>query len=311
MAGLAQSLKSRIAPAGLPSSSAPNLHLQKVLIDTGAVQIFSSYVAESVKQTNRMSLLRSCLLGQQEKMTEALHDLKVNQSLPMPFYKWEYVIVFDNPDFTDVKKKKGVTKTNVETQFNECFNGESGGSKREQDINKHFEQKAFMDAFSQLPESDYIPPKWEYIKFQAEEQRKAYNKGGLLSKTETNTWEMHGTAPKDYQTLIRNFIQTKLALHVGLKTRLLLSSNGKFIFLMLAADEVDLQNEAERVNYPLQMELGATDMDSLEPCDENLRPLGRLKKEGFEAIQKEIEDLKAGLYKEVKGVESDSYQRTR
>lgn len=232
-------------------------------------------------------------------MSAALQDHQVNDELPMPFYKWEYVIVFENPDYTEVKKKKGVTRKVAEEQLNACFQGESGDSKRQQDINWHFERKAFLEAFEQLPDSDYLPPKWQYIQFSTDEKRKAFNKGGLLKKGETH-WETQGTMPRDYQTLMRNMIQTKLALHAGLKTRLMLSSTGQYIFMMLAADELDLQNEAERVNYPLQLELGATDMDSLEPCDVSLRPLTRLRKSGFEALLREIKDLKVELYQEVK-----------
>jgi len=238
-------------------------------------------------------------------MSAAMQDHHVNDELPMPFYKWEYVIVFENPDYQG-KKRKGITKETAEEQFNACFQGESGDSKRQQDINLHFERKAFLEAFAQLPDSDYLPPKWQYLQFSSEVKRKAYNQGGLLKKGELH-WETKATLPADYQTLMRNLIQTKLSLHAGLKTRLMLSSTGQYIYLMLAADELDLQNEAERVNYPLQLELGATDMDSLEPCDVSLRPLGRLRKDGFEAVLRELESLRTELYKEVKtGVDEDT-----
>lgn len=282
-----------------PVSSAPSA-LGGLVARSEAVHAFAGYLAENVRQSSRVSLLRSCLLGQKEKMSAALQDHQVNDELPMPFYQWEYVIVFENPDFQG-KKKKGVTKEMAEEQFNACFQGESGDSKRQQDINLHFERKAFLEAFAQLPDSDYLPPKWQYLQFSSETKRKAYNQGGMLKKGELH-WETQTTMPRDYQTLIRNLIQTKLALHAGLKTRLMLSSTGQYIYLMLAADELDLQNEAERVNYPLQLELGATDLDSLEPCDTSLRPLGRLKKDGFEALLRELESLKAELYREVKSV---------
>ena len=38
-----------------------------------------------------MTLLRSCLLGQKEKMSAALQDHHVNDELPVAFYKWEYI----------------------------------------------------------------------------------------------------------------------------------------------------------------------------------------------------------------------------
>ena len=281
-------------------SLSPMLHFKGMMDESKGLKAFASYIAENARQQTRMALLRSCFLGRKDQMKDALHMKHVNDELPVPFYSWEYVIVFNNPDFPSFKKTKGVTLSSAEHHFNTCFQGEVGELKYQQDVNRQFERLAFIDAFQELPESDFIEQQWKYIHFaSSEEKRKARNKGGQMS-LEEGDWRVVSAEPRDYLTLIRNVVQAKLSLHVGLKTRLLLSSTGEFIYMLVLADELDLQNEAERVNYFMQMELGASDLDSLEPCDTNLRPLVSVKKDGFEVILKEIKELEAEIYQEVK-----------
>lgn len=270
--------------------------LPRSLSGQKGVKFFAGYFAEQARQKERLELLHSCFTGQRERMSTALHKLNVNEELEVPFYGWEYVIVFHNPDFMN-GKMRGVTQKEAESHFTSCFQGEVGEYKYQQDVNRQFEKKAFIDAFNTLPESDFVESKWNYIPFKTSVPSKMANLGGLLKK-ESGVWTAESTAPKDYMTLIRNVIQTKLSLHVGLKTKLMLSPSGEFIYMLLLADELDLQNEAERINYYLQMELGAADMESLEPCDLNLRPLNEVRSVGFDVILKEIKEMEIALYEE-------------
>jgi len=258
------------------------------------LKYFAGYLAEQARQKARLELLQSCFLGQKERMSDALHKMHVNDELEVPFYGWEYVIVFENPDYPR-PKARGITQTVAESHFTSCFQGEMGDYRYQQDINRQFEKKAFLDAFQVLPESTFVESKWNYLPFKTSQPSKMVNLGGLLKETE-GKWTVQSSDPKDYFTLIRNVIQTKLALHVGLKTKLMLSSSGEYIYMLLLADELDLQNEAERINYYLQMELGASDIESMEPCDKNLRPLGEVRSIGLEPLLREIKETEMGLY---------------
>ena len=76
------------------------------------------------------------------------------------------------------------------------------------------------------------------------------------------------------------------------------SRGGEFIYILVAADEYIIANEAERSAYEIQLELGASDLESLQPCDQHLRPYRILRKQS----NQEIEDLEAELkefYKEI------------
>ncbi len=52
----------------------------------------------------------------------------------------------------------------------------------------------------------------------------------------------------------------------------LLSKSGEFIYILLNADDNNLRDQAEKINYQLQLEVGETDPISLEPCDKKYRP---------------------------------------
>ena len=52
-----------------------------------------------------------------------------------------------------------------------------------------------------------------------------------------------------------------------------MSSNGRYIYILVHADDREIEIEAERVEFDVQLELGATDLPSLEPCDRLFRPL--------------------------------------
>jgi hypothetical protein len=79
-------------------------------------------------------------------------------------------------------------------------------------------------------------------------------------------------APKDLCTLIRNIAIFKLNKVLHLKTAMVLSENGDQIFVLINVDDSLLKDEAERTEFLLQLEIGATDLLSLEPCDKRWRP---------------------------------------
>lgn len=84
------------------------------------------------------------------------------------------------------------------------------------------------------------------------------------------------TPAKDFLTLVRNVIITKLTMISKMHTRLFLSSTGKDILMVLKCDDNILKKQADLISMSKQMELGACDLLSLEPVDQLLRPF-RLK----------------------------------
>jgi len=85
-------------------------------------------------------------------------------------------------------------------------------------------------------------------------------------------WSAHKAQTNDFLTLVRNVIVTNLVQHLGLKVNLMFSHGGEFIYVLVAADEAIIANEAERSGYDVQMEMGASDLESMQPCDGHLRP---------------------------------------
>ena len=75
-----------------------------------------------------------------------------------------------------------------------------------------------------------------------------------------------------------NIIMAKLANALSLKTQLMMSENGQNIFLLIKADESDITTTAMNIRYNAQLEIGYTDLSSLEPCNEDLRQFRTLKK---------------------------------
>lgn len=80
-------------------------------------------------------------------------------------------------------------------------------------------------------------------------------------------------APQDVHTLIRNIFIHKCVSVFGFKLFQVLSKTGEFIFILLFANDVSLKKEADRIRFNLELEVGAIDLLSMEPIDENLRPL--------------------------------------
>jgi hypothetical protein len=59
---------------------------------------------------------------------------------------------------------------------------------------------------------------------------------------------------------------------------MVLSPSGQTIFLFLHADDTDIKDGAELFHLKTQLEIGLTDLSSLQPCDYLLRPFTKLSK---------------------------------
>jgi len=73
---------------------------------------------------------------------------------------------------------------------------------------------------------------------------KKFNHGGNFYPKDEK-WVMDSRKPKDFLSLMRNIIHTKLSMHLGLKTRLLASKSGEFIYLLITADDELIKHQAE------------------------------------------------------------------
>lgn len=100
-----------------------------------------------------------------------------------------------------------------------------------------------------------------------------------------------------------NVVNRKLAVAIGLHTKGILSSDGKYIFLLVSSDEEDIMIGAEKNEHNVQMELGWCDLYSIQPCDRNYYPFKSLIKNNQEITDLE-EDLK-DYFEEVLGVGED------
>lgn len=100
---------------------------------------------------------------------------------------------------------------------------------------------------------------------------------------------------------MRNITLYKLNKLLSIKTHSFLSTKGDKIFVLMHADEEVLKNEAERIDFNLQFEVGATDFLSLEPCDEKLRPYlftKQSKPSYITDLEKTLEDFHKMFYEQ-------------
>lgn len=195
----------------------------------------------------------------------------------VPHSEWEFVIVCPNPDLI-TNTKTSVSKTEAFKWFRKGFKPEYSKKLSTLIINQQSEQKAFLQLFESLPNSD-------------EENGKAFRNGGRFKVLDSARIFDSRTPCKDFLTLMRNILLVKLGMHLGLHTKQIMSSNGKYIYVLVCADDQDLKNEAEAINYNLQLEIGEVDLPSLEPCDIKLRPF-RLLECNVEAVNNVHEELK-------------------
>lgn len=104
-------------------------------------------------------------------------------------------------------------------------------------------------------------------------------KGDKVKKNNitVSKWRDTGAKPADVTGLIINMMIYRLSVAMSIDTRLVMSANGNYIYLVMKADEHDLAMIAEEELYTMQLQLGATDLSSLEPTDSNMVPFRKIK----------------------------------
>lgn len=162
-----------------------------------------------------------------------------------------------NPDFPTFGSRTITTEKAIR-MFRKCFNPEYSKNLQTQRNNQVVELEAFSKCLNEIPDVGGL---------------KKFKYGGRIQETKYKAFLDLGGPPQDVLTLIRNVLLVKLGIHLGLHTRQVISSNGKYIYILIYADESVLLKEAEAVEFNLQLEIGVTDLSSLEPCDKSFRPL--------------------------------------
>ena len=196
-------------------------------------------------------------------------------------FNWEYVVVLKNPDFqANIEdKNQSVSEVFAENLFRDCFKAKKTGHILIDSVKFSQEFDSFMSVFKNLP---------------VFENGKQLKYGGRV-KIQNGVAYDYNTKTNDVLSLVRNVIMFKLVGSLGLKVKQIVSKTGEFIYLVIAADEADLEIEAERTRYSKEMEIALTDIQSLFPCDKNLRPMHLLRTQDneitslFESIQPFIE----------------------
>jgi hypothetical protein len=190
------------------------------------------------------------------RMFEGKFEYKESPHSLVNISRWELVIVCPNPDNRNLRSK--INKEEAVKYFHKGFRPEFSKKIKQLRINQIVENKAFEEVYETLNSGS--------------KEEKMFSNGLRFFTDEFGTVDKC-TPPKDYLSLMRNVLLVKLGIHLGLHTKQVISNNGKYIYILVCADEQDLQNEAESTNYNLQMEIGEIDLPSLEPVDNNLRPL--------------------------------------
>lgn len=212
-------------------------------------------IAKTAEQLTKAASLARILEGEFEYRESSSSFISLD--------RWEFVIVCPNPDLGIGRSV--INFVDAEKLFRKSFRPEFSPKLSVLRVNQQTELKAFTMVFESLP---HTGTKIDEKKFSGG-KRFIIDKAGMVIDNK-------GPA-RDFLTVMRNALLIKLSLHLGLHTKQIISSNGKYIYILVCADEADLENEAEAVNYNLQMEIGEIDLPSLEPCDEKLRPLRLLK----------------------------------
>lgn len=252
-----------------------------------------------IERDKKVKLLKSCLTGVTRKIDKHFGEFRASSSDEVPNFEWDYVIVFKNPNYgTD--KKRTVDRFTAAEHFEECVEGEIGEKYNDSHKHKVYEKEAFLKVFDKLPE--FKPD--EYANARNKELKdniKRRDHGGNID-LRNGFWVQCHEFPQDYLTLIRNLVQTKIALHLSLKTKLLMSDNGKYIYLTILAEDEAIYNEAEKRKISLELDIGMVDLASLEPCDENLRPFRLLHKDN--QTQQLFDEIKP-IYSEMLNISED------
>ena len=102
--------------------------------------------------------------------------------------------------------------------------------------------------------------------------KKLFSHGGYLEEIE-GFWYRSDHNTKDFLTLMRNTILVKLAKEKGFATRVFLSEDGSEIYATCFSNLENVKLEAEKITMDKEIELGLSDLLSLEPVDSAFRPL--------------------------------------
>jgi hypothetical protein len=134
------------------------------------------------------------------------------------------------------------------------------------------------------------------------ENRKKTKGGRFIRGEEPGKWIDTANVEErrclDFTCLVLNIMLVKLANVLSLHTKMFLSQKGDIIYLLVNADSKDVKDGAEIFGENVQMEVGESDLASLQPCDQLLRPLFQLKfpqtldKRFREEVKKNVEELK-------------------
>lgn len=103
-----------------------------------------------------------------------------------------------------------------------------------------------------------------------------FSEGNFVDKVAKGAdfdWVCHDNQPKDFLTLIRFALISKLSRRANLHSRCFVSRDSKSIFMVIKGSDETLELEASAQEYTKQLEIGFADLMSLEPCDNKLRPL--------------------------------------
>lgn len=191
---------------------------------------------------------------------------------------WQYCIVFPNPDKVNSQEKYETYE--AERMYDHCF-----WSDRRMKNNTSKTQENMI--------YKHILNKCCKIEGKKGEVSYAFNKGGNFT-LQNNKWIQFKDLkePKDILTLLRNISLFKLSKVLHLQTASLFSEDGSKIYVLIHADEDLLRDHADWIEYELQFEIGSTDLLSLEPCDDNLRPYRLITDDKPDDIYKLEQELK-------------------
>jgi hypothetical protein len=224
-------------------------------------------IQQAKAESSRVSFLEKAFKGnfapKSGKSTSVLQELM-----------WEYVIVLPNPDYPGLLNK-AVTPDEAGEFYKHCFKAKKTGNIMKDTLYFSQEVKAFDIAYQSLNDID---------------DGKALLGGGRINIEGENAYDT-GANAKDFMTLVRNALFFKLVKNLNLKVKQLMSKSCEYIFFVITADESDLMIEAERTRFNMQLEIALSDVQSLIPCDEYLRP--------FHILKHDDTEIK-NLYKEVK-----------
>jgi hypothetical protein len=194
--------------------------------------------------------------------------------------KWSVVIACPNPDYGRRNTERAILRDTAIEIFDNCFNGEEEEFFFQREQNKRYERIAFTHCFDRLESLTPSPSETNRLGVSQlkETVRRWSNSGGV--EFQGDQWRSSELSAGDFLSLVRNVIMTSLTIHMGLTAKTVFSAQGRYIYILIDAEDDILENEAELTRYNLQLEMGATDLESLEPCDNNLRCYKILKKDG-------------------------------